>query len=66
MRNDSVSDEMLPCPSTGRGGSTALHVMLASPQDAEEEEEAKGGLQRYSTSRQVILAVTTKNHFPFA
>lgn len=40
--------------------------MLASPPDAEEEEEAKGGLQRYSTSRQVILAVTAKNHFPLA
>lgn len=61
-----VSYEILSCPSTGRGGSTALHVMLASPRDAEEEEEAKGGLQPYSTSKQVILAVTAKNHFPLA
>lgn len=66
MRNDSVSDEILSCRSTGRGGSTALHVMLASPRNTKEEEEAKGGLQPYSTSKQVILAVTAKNHFPLA
>lgn len=65
MRSDSVSDEMLSCLSAGARGSTALHVMLASPRDAEEE-EAQGGLQPYSTSRQVILAVVTKNHFPLA
>lgn len=45
------------------GGSTELHAMLAVPQDTEEEEEGKGGLQQYCTSSQVILAVT-KNHFP--
>lgn len=45
------------------GGSTELHVMFAAPQDTEEEEEGKGGLQQYCTSSQVILAVT-KNHFP--